>query len=233
MRPDGHRAAPASILDLGTGNGSTLFQLRQSGAFTGPMLGVDYSPQSIQLARTLAQRYASAGSSSTTTKPPRCSATAADDNNNTTTIQFQVLDLIHSDPAAQHWWPGAFDLVLDKGTFDAISLSSETVATSPDAGGRTTQRRACEVYPAKVAAMVKPAGFLLVTSCNWTQDEVVHWFTTATTTATATTAASTGEGSAAVAPRLFEVWGTVTYPRYQFGGREGQGVAGVCFRRVG
>ena len=167
------------------------------------MLGVDYSPQSIQLARTLAQRYACAD------------------------IEFEVLDLIHSDPTTQPWWPsdaereggggggggGGFDLVLDKGTFDAISLSSETMASSWDG----KQRRVCEVYPAKVARMVKRGGFLLVTSCNWTEDEVVHWFTDS-------------EGAATV--RQLEVWDKVKYPKYQFGGREGQGVASVCFRRV-
>jgi hypothetical protein len=187
---------PPTILDLGTGNGSTLFQLRLSGNFTGPMVGVDYSPQSIQLARTLAQRYAS-------TEP----------SNPCADVQFEVLDLIHSDPVTQPWWPsdpGGFDLVLDKGTFDAISLSSETI-TSPD----SKKRRVCEVYPSKVVEMVKQGGFLLVTSCNWTEEEVVHWFTDT-------------EGTI----RQLEVWDKVKYPKYKFGGQEGQGVASVCFRRV-
>lgn len=155
------------------------------------MLGVDYSPQSIQLARGLAQRYAS-------TEVPR---------NVHPHIQFEVLDLIHSDPIAQPWWPSdsrGFDLVLDKGTFDAISLSSETVIS---ADGK--QQRVCEVYPRKAMEMVKPGGFLLVTSCNWTEEEVAHWFT----------------------DRL-QVWAKVKYSKYKFGGQEGQGVATVCFRRV-
>jgi EEF1A lysine methyltransferase 2 len=191
------RRSPPSILDLGTGNGSTLFQLCLSGNFTGPMLGVDYSPQSIQLARSLANRYAS-------TDPTK---------NSCADIQFEVLDLIHSDPVTQPWWPsdaGGFDLVLDKGTFDAISLSSETT-NSP----HRHQRRVCEVYPGKVVEMIKPGRFLLVTSCNWTEDEVVHWFTAS-------------EGTVG---RL-EVWGKVKYPKYKFGGQEGQGVASICFRRV-
>jgi hypothetical protein len=164
------------------------------------MLGVDYSPQSIQLARALAKHYAS-----------KCTARiqCAD-------IQFEVLDLIHSDPTTQPWWPsdaGGFDLVLDKGTFDAISLSSETIPSiSPDG----CQWRACEAYPGKVVEMVRPGGFLLVTSCNWTEEEVLHWFTES-------------EGTLG---RL-QVWGKVEYPKYKFGGEEGQGVASLCFRRVG
>jgi hypothetical protein len=165
------------------------------------MLGVDYSPQSISLARSLAKRYAS-----------------TDPGNQYADIQFEVLDLIHGDPATQPWWPvGGFDLVLDKGTFDAISLSSETI-TFP----ANTQYRVCELYPSKVLKMVKPGGFLLVTSCNWTEEEVIHWFT-----------ASEGSPGLAESVGKLEVWGKVKYPRYQYGGQEGQGVASICFRRVG
>ncbi|KAG6012596.1 hypothetical protein E4U41_005268, partial [Claviceps citrina] len=39
-----------SLLDLGCGNGSMLFALRERG-WSGRALGVDYSPQSVQLAR--------------------------------------------------------------------------------------------------------------------------------------------------------------------------------------
>lgn len=161
------------------------------------MLGVDYSPQSIQLARSLANRYASTDLTRKLWADTR----------------FEVLDIIHSDPVTQPWWPvdaGGFDLVLDKGTFDAISLSSETVTS------RTGhQWRVCEVYPGKVVETIKPGGFLLVTSCNWTEDEVIHWFT----------------ASKGTVGRL-EVWGKVNYPKYKFGGQEGQGVASICFCRV-
>jgi hypothetical protein len=164
------------------------------------MLGVDYSPQSISLARSLAKRYAS-----------------TDPRNQYADIQFEVLDLIHSDPATQPWWPGGgFDLVLDKGTFDAISLSSETI-TFP----ASTQYRVCELYPSKVLKMVKPGGFLLVTSCNWTEEEVIHWFT-----------GSEGSLGSAKSVGKLEVWGKVKYPKYKYGGQEGQGVASICFRRV-
>ncbi|KAG8415103.1 Lysine methyltransferase [Metarhizium acridum] len=40
----------ASVLDLGCGNGSMLFALRDEG-WTGRALGVDYSPQSVALAK--------------------------------------------------------------------------------------------------------------------------------------------------------------------------------------
>ncbi|KAL2393238.1 hypothetical protein ABEF93_001694 [Exophiala dermatitidis] len=206
------RPAP-TVLDLGTGNGSALFSLRLEGGYTGPMVGVDYSSQSIELARKLARQYFSSSSS----------ATASVSAN----ISFHVLDLITDDPTTQSWWPVSshgFDLVLDKGTFDAISLSSATVQVPTDPtdshSTTTTERRVCELYPSKVLSMVKPGGFLLVTSCNWTEDEVVAWFTGPTAT-----------GSDDSKGR-FEVYDTIKYPVFEFGGQKGQGVASVCFRKV-
>ncbi|OAP57016.1 hypothetical protein AYL99_09128 [Fonsecaea erecta] len=223
-----------SVLDLGTGNGSALFALRLHGHYAGPMVGVDYSTKSVELARKLCAQYAAAAATST-------SSSSSMDN-----IEFHELDIIHDIPAAQFWWPssrGGFDLVLDKGTFDAISLSSSTVFDAPS----NRPRRICELYPAKVLAMVKPGGFLLVTSCNWTEAEVVAWFTTMgggengsdstnNTTETAETAEqkeeeqrqSTGISETGV----FEVYHTIKYPVFEFGGQKGQGVASVCFRKV-
>ncbi|EHY57411.1 Protein-lysine N-methyltransferase efm4 [Exophiala dermatitidis] len=212
QQQDQRRPAP-TVLDLGTGNGSALFSLRLEGGYTGPMVGVDYSSQSIELARKLARQYFSSSSS----------ATASVSAN----ISFHVLDLITDDPTTQSWWPVSshgFDLVLDKGTFDAISLSSATVQVPTDPtyshSTTTTERRVCELYPSKVLSMVKPGGFLLVTSCNWTEDEVVAWFTGPTAT-----------GSDDSKGR-FEVYDTIKYPVFEFGGQKGQGVASVCFRKV-
>ncbi len=95
-----------------------------------------------------------------------------------------------------------FDVVLDKGTFDAISLSS-----TRDAAGR----RLCESYASRVVPFMKSGiGILVVTSCNWTEEELVCWFTdpsyhpsaaslSATTTTTITSTASTTTISAGAA----------------------------------
>ncbi|EXJ86558.1 hypothetical protein A1O3_03511 [Capronia epimyces CBS 606.96] len=253
---------PPTVLDLGTGNGSALFALRLEGGYTGRMVGVDYSTQSVELARKLWRQYGSswrasapaptnstssssaasttsASAAPSTTTPTPTSAEPHPDSEPESDITFQVLDLIHDTPAQQAWWPtsaGGFDLVLDKGTFDAISLSSATVTVtvtgtgtvvepdaSPNASQFTPSRdrrewRVCELYPAKVLAMVKPGGFLLVTSCNWTEEEVVAWFT--------------GAESEPQSTGRFEVYDTIKYPVFEFGGQRGQGVASVCFRKV-
>jgi len=196
-----------SVLDLGTGNGSALFSLRLEGGYLGRMVGVDYSVRSVELAQRLWKQYPSSMSSTLETSGE---------------VEFEVFDVIHDDPTSQPWWPqptsntcaprrGGFDLVLDKGTFDAISLSSSTaIIRSPD-NSCSKSLRICELYPSKVAVMVKPGGFFLITSCNWTEEEVVAWFTR--------------EGE-------FEVYNRIQYPVFEFAGQKGQGVASVCFRRL-
>ncbi|EHN01916.1 YIL064W-like protein [Saccharomyces cerevisiae x Saccharomyces kudriavzevii VIN7] len=84
----------ASVVDLGTGNGHLLFELHET-EFQGKLVGIDYSEESVKLATNIAE------------------ATGVEDF-----ISFQQADIFNSG-----WNPGKFDVVLDKGTLDAISLS--------------------------------------------------------------------------------------------------------------
>ncbi|KAF1948967.1 hypothetical protein CC80DRAFT_529692 [Byssothecium circinans] len=170
----------ARFLDLGTGNGHLLFSLREEG-WMGELIGIDYSAQSITLANEILAR-----------KP--ASARIA--------IAFHEFDILSSTSDAPGWIASGFDVVLDKGTFDAISLSSET-----DSSGR----RICEGYREKVEKLVKKKGRFLITSCNWTEEELRGWFEV--------------DGGELV----FE--NKVQYPSFRFGGREGSSVCTLCFRR--
>lgn len=184
-----------TVLDLGCGNGSSLFELKLEGEYRGPMVGVDYSRQSVNLAKKLWSNHLE----------QRDEAERPEGS-----ISFEHLDMLKDNPEEQPWWPeGGFDLVLDKGTFDAISLSAETT----ELHGKEV--RIVEAYPGKVVQMVRPGGYFLITSCNWTEQEVVRWFTT----------------TPEVKNFLME-YGRVKYPVYEFGGRKGQGVASVCFQRA-
>lgn len=223
--------------------------LRRKGGFRGELVGVDYSEGSVKLARELVgsgyYSYDSEDSddddddyggeedavitSSTGTNNGTGNAEegkgrgeglqTTELSNETTTsgIRFEVWDILSSthhlhgslsqipEPEKLSWFPyhkGGFDIVHDKGTFDAVSLSSET-----DSAGE----RVCERYPAIARGLVRKGGFLVVTSCNWTEEELVKWFV------------KDGNG--------LRVWGRVEYPRFRFGGREGQGVCTVCFVR--
>lgn len=174
---DEQEAKASRFLDLGTGNGHLLFALREDG-WEGEMLGVDYSGKSVQLAREI----------------------RAAKGEEYEDIQFEEWDLLGQE--AGGWLRGGFDVVLDKGTFDAICLSQET-----DAQGR----RICEGYREKVEPLLKAGGRFLVTSCNWTAEELRAWFE--------------GEGSGLV----YE--DAVKYPSFTFGGKTGTKVATLCFRK--
>jgi EEF1A lysine methyltransferase 2 len=192
------RKDSCSVLDLGTGNGSALFSLRAEGGYTGTLVGIDYSEQSIRLAKKLRNKYATAGES--------IQVDVSD-------MTFDVFNLLSDSPRGASWWPQTdqgFDMVLDKGTFDAVSLSSETITA--DNGH---ERALCDVYPEKALAFIKPGGYLLITSCNWTEEELIKWFTT----------------TAGMRHQL-RVVDKIKYKVFQFGGQQGQGVASVCFQRT-
>jgi EEF1A lysine methyltransferase 2 len=167
------------FLDLGTGNGHLLFALRDEDedgqCWTGAMVGVDYSPTSVQLATRIgAQREVP-------------------------DVRFEQWNLLE-DPAGQ-WLGQGFDVVLDKGTFDAISLMPHA----------ENVRHPCDVYRERVVPLIKADGFLSITSCNWTKDELVDWLAPATSE--------------------LKLFAEAKYPTFTFGGRTGQTIVTLAFRR--
>ena len=104
------------------------------------MLGVDYSVQSVQLARRIAEEKGLESH-----------------------IIFKVWDILNGrGEDGEELELGQWDIVLDKGTFDAVSLSG--IAGSE------------EQYVRRVEELVKEEGMVLVTSCNWTEAEITQWF---------------------------------------------------------
>ncbi|KAM3563839.1 hypothetical protein ARSEF4850_002138 [Beauveria asiatica] len=175
-----------SILDLGCGNGSILFSLRSRG-WSGPLYGVDYSAHSIRLASRIAASRALPG---------------------VAPIVFTEWDLLSGPPLSTILPVQTVDVVLDKGTFDAISLSD---ATDPSSG-----RRVCEGYKARVLPLLPVGGLFLITSCNWTEEELRGWFV----------AGDSGEDT------TFEEAGRVKYRTFSFGGVSGQTISTLCFRKI-
>ncbi|KAL3231003.1 Protein-lysine N-methyltransferase EFM4 [Nakaseomyces bracarensis] len=161
-----------SMIDLGTGNGHLLFAMHENG-FDGPMCGVDYSEQSVQFAREIVQER------------------GYGDN-----FKFEQADIFDS-----KWRPGEFDVVLDKGTLDAIALSGLTF----DDGKKTI----VDVYSQVIEKLLKPDGVFLITSCNFTQDELIN----------------------IIESDSLELWETVDYPSFEFGGVKGQTICTVAFTK--
>ncbi|KAM4055346.1 methyltransferase [Hirsutella rhossiliensis] len=196
--PDAPSKQTASLLDLGCGNASLLFALRAAG-WTGRARGVDYSPQSIALARQVAASRAAASSAASAASASPIELAEWD-------VVAGPLDALLDGAQARGW-----DLVLDKGTFDAVSLSDER-----DAHGR---RRPCEAYRDRVVRLVRPGGLFVVTSCNWTEPELVEWF-----------AGRDDEGDRHQLG--FAVAGRVQYRTFSFGGVKGQTISTVGFRKL-
>lgn len=134
-------AAP-SFLDLGTGNGHLLFEIYETGEYDdSAFVGIDYSEAAVDLARKIAK-----------------------EREVEEEVRFEVADIIGEEMQGKDWVPeGGFDVVLDKGTYDAISLSDEKLADG---------RRIYEDYPRKVSSVLKRDGWLVITSCNWTEEEL-------------------------------------------------------------
>jgi SAM-dependent methyltransferase len=186
------------FLDLGTGNGHMLFALREEEnddgeRWTGEMVGVDYSPASVSLARQVdAQRLAALNDDEEDEEDAGAASKYAP-------IRFEQWDILAEQPG--EWLADGFDVVLDKGTFDAISLMPhDSEAPHP-----------CEVYLDKVATLIKPGCFLVITSCNWTKEELMDWL-----------APSDG---------LLKLHDEAKYPTFTFGGQTGQSVVTLVFRR--
>jgi len=118
----------------------------------GCFVGVDYSHEAVALARSIAKGRGMGGEDGER-KGERKGK-----------VGFWVADVMALGDREEEWVPeDGFDVCLDKGTFDAISLSDEKL---PDG------RRVYEEYAERVVRVMKRGGLLVVTSCNWTEEEL-------------------------------------------------------------
>ena len=130
-----------SVLDVGTGNGHLLFAMADAGYDPSRLTGIDYSQGSVDLCIAIAKER--------------------DDGKEKHTYQditFVACDFL--DPVSPVPMPreestdeGVWDLVLDKGTFDAISLMDKDVEGNAPLGK----------YVPRVAKLLKPGGHFLIT----------------------------------------------------------------------
>ncbi|CCG84209.1 protein of unknown function [Taphrina deformans PYCC 5710] len=167
-----------AVLDLGTGNGHLLFTLHEAGFTRWRMTGIDYSEASIALATAILR----------TKRYPN--------------IAFRVQDFLA--PAPEAAVSEVYNLVLDKGTFDAISLSDGET----DEGVKLSQS-----YARSVVRLMKKDAKLIVTSCNWTREELIRRLTV--------------DGALKV-----HAFFKTPKQAFQFGGRKGYSTSQVVFTKV-
>jgi len=123
---------PQKILEVGTGNGVLLCELAKQGYDPTNLLGIDYSAGSITLSQKIAQ-HREVGQ-----------------------ISFEVLNFLTQDPSCLPGMQqaiGSWDLLLDKGTYDAIALAEkDTTGVAP-----------VDLYPGRVVRLLRPGGLFLIT----------------------------------------------------------------------
>jgi SAM-dependent methyltransferase len=133
------------ILEIGSGNGTLLFALHGAGYAASHLTGIDYSPDAVKLARMVAR------------------------SQNSEQVAFHVCDFISELPPPQPQQApssspapsgqldadvqGSWDLLLDKGTYDAIALGEK------DESGKCP----AAVYPVRASKLLKKNGYFLIT----------------------------------------------------------------------
>ncbi|KAI9692261.1 MAG: hypothetical protein M1822_006491 [Bathelium mastoideum] len=195
--------ATARILDLGSGNGHLLLALAEEG-WRGGKVGVDYSAKAVALARRVAEAEGKGEIRFRVwdvVRGERPRTEEAGEEGEGEEVNGEKEEEEEEEEGGGEWIGDGFDLVLDKGTFDAVSLSEDR-----DGEGRS----GCEEYRRRVQELVRKGGFVVVTSCNWTEEELRGWIE--------------DEG--------LEYWGKVKYPSFTFGGVKGQTICTLCFRRT-
>ncbi|KAG0204746.1 hypothetical protein BGX28_003408 [Mortierella sp. GBA30] len=206
-----------AVLDLGCGNGHLLLDLAELGFED--LTGIDYSPAAIQLARAVAE-----------------------DKDLGDVIKYEAVDFL-AEKETLEWCtkqaseggngePKKFMVMLDKGTYDAISLHQKNkrdadaaAAVAEEKGEIEDEDKAsknemvlaenddnmeelADRYPKRVASMMHDDGRLLITSCNWTQPELIQRFA-----------------------HVFEYDSHLKYPTFTFGGIKGQTISSVVFKK--
>ncbi|KAI0342844.1 S-adenosyl-L-methionine-dependent methyltransferase [Trametopsis cervina] len=180
------KSPPSTILEVGAGNGTLLFALQEAGYDGSHILGIDYSSDAVKLARAI-------GSSR---------------GDGAEAVTFAECDFLHAYPdpvvpsQSSSTNAATWDLVLDKGTYDAIALAEK------DDSGKTPAAD----YPPRIAAIVKPGGYFLITSCNFTEDELLVNFI------------SPGSG--------LQYHSKVPWPQFSFGGKKGNVYSTIAFRKA-
>ena len=81
--------------------------------------------------------------------------------NNMPRVELKVCDVLDS---KNFDLPANFKLAHDKGTYDAISLNPENPASKR------------QKYIENVYRILLPSGYLVLTSCNWTKEEIEKHF---------------------------------------------------------
>ncbi|KAJ3515423.1 hypothetical protein NLJ89_g1762 [Agrocybe chaxingu] len=177
-------APDRSILEVGSGNGTLLFGLLEAGYDPKTLHGIDYSAGAVELAKGIAAK-----------------------KERGLEITFTRCDFLQEDPQRPYISSAGpttevWDFLMDKGTYDAIALGKR------DENGNSPAVH----YPGRVLHLLKSGGFFLITSCNFTEEELKANF-----------AGDPGTG--------LIYHSRIQHPTFTFGGKSGSICSSVAFRK--
>ncbi|XP_003742756.1 EEF1A lysine methyltransferase 2 [Galendromus occidentalis] len=164
-----HCDKKAAVVDIGCGNGHLLVTLADDEGFEN-LTGIDYVEEALSLARRIAA-----------------------DSGVAPMITFMQGDLLSTECS------GAFDVIVDKGTYDAICLMPGMCDG--------VRRKYIESIKRLMNKQNSDSVLFLITSCNWTKDELLVHF----------------RGD-------FELISELPAPTFSFGGSTGRTVTSLVFR---
>ncbi|XP_054975510.1 EEF1A lysine methyltransferase 2 isoform X1 [Sorex araneus] len=159
---------PLDAAVLDIGTGNGVFLVELAKCGFSNITGIDYSPSAIRLSGRVIEKEGLAN------------------------ITLKVEDFLNLPTHLS-----GFHVCIDKGTFDAISLSPD------DAAAKRQQ------YVRALARALAGRGYFLITSCNWTREELLQEF---------------GEG--------FELCEELPTPKFSFGGGCGSSVTALVFQKT-
>lgn len=136
------------------------------------LMGIDYSLNAIELSKCI----------------------AADQDLD---IEYAVLDLLSDENISEVLGERQFNIVHDKGTYDAVSLHPNDPSSKRQA------------YIHNVHNLLADDGLFILTSCNWTEDELHESF----------------------AGRFLK-YKIIPTPTFQFGGKTGSVITQIVFKKV-
>ena len=198
--------ASLSAIDLGCGNGTLCIGLALKeeheldegcldaceatvgAAGVGRVVGIDYVDSSVSLSQKLLTAF---------------TETHADLAYLRERVSFAQADIL--EPTSFSQLAGPFQIVSDKGTYDAMSLSPDPLAARE--GYRSTLLSTL-LAPASPSLSLS---LFVITSCNFTHDELTAFFT------------ATGQ---------LAVFRRIPAPSFTFGGVKGQQVSSIIFQRT-
>jgi SAM-dependent methyltransferase len=117
------------ILEIGAGNATLLFALLDAGFDASRAAGIDYSADAVHLARAIAKQREHGA------------------------VLLAECDFLEDTPPRCKNQECAWNLLVDKGTYDAIALGQKDERSQSPAAR----------YPQRAAALLNPGGFFLIT----------------------------------------------------------------------